>query len=242
MNLIAQLNEWYELDEHNQIIHTLEGMPEKELTFELKGHLGRAYNNDSAYDKALKILLSESEKGAEDALWNFRVGYAYYCQYKQDKALPYFKKSALLGDNTAKSWVNSCEKDLESASSLTSNMFLNNMDTNNFNESIKPFFWVEHGKSVSVCLNVGQYKIEIFQSREEEGFEGNGYDWGSLATVFLEEQKPELREVVKLDPEGSMFCAYSSDADALKKFILSFKEACENDSLIRDLFSRAELD
>ena len=68
----------------------------------------------------------------------------------------------------------------------------NNMDTNNFNELIKPFFWIEHENSVSVCLNVGEYKAEIFQAREDEGFEGNGYDWGALAKVFLEEQKTEL--------------------------------------------------
>ena len=116
------------------------------------------------------------------------------------------------------------------------------MDTNNFEELIKPFFWVEHGNSVSVCLNAGEYKTEIFQLREDEGFEGNGYDWGSLAKVFLEEQKPELTEVVKFDPEAGMFCAYSSDTDALKNFIITFKEACENETLIQDLFSRAELD
>lgn len=116
------------------------------------------------------------------------------------------------------------------------------MDTNNFEQSIKPFFWVEHKKSVSVCLNVGEYKAEIFQAREEEGFEGNGYDWGSLAKVFLEEQKPELIEIVKFDPEADMFCAYSSNADALKTFIIAFKEACENETLIQNLFSRAELD
>lgn len=39
-----------------------------------------------------------------------------------------------------------------------------------------------------------------------------------------------------------MFCAYSSDSEALKEFIVSFKEACENEKLILDLFSRAELD
>ena len=32
MNLIEQLNIWYEADEHKQIIHTLEEMPETELT------------------------------------------------------------------------------------------------------------------------------------------------------------------------------------------------------------------
>lgn len=117
----------------------------------------------------------------------------------------------------------------------------NNMDTNNFKELIKPFFWVEHENNVSVCLNTGEYKTEIFQTREDEGFEGNGYDWGSLAIVFLEEQNPELIDLIKFDLEAGMFCAYSSDSNALKTFIITFKEVCENDTLIQDLFSRAEL-
>ncbi len=39
-----------------------------------------------------------------------------------------------------------------------------------------------------------------------------------------------------------MFTAYSSDQEVLKAFILAFKQACEDDQLILDLFSRAELD
>jgi hypothetical protein len=116
------------------------------------------------------------------------------------------------------------------------------MDTNDFEEKIKPFFWVEHENSVSVCLNAGEYKAEIFQAREDEGFEGNGYDWASLAQVFLEELKPELMDIVQFDPETGMFCAYSDNEEALKTFILSFKNACENETFIQDLFSRAELD
>lgn len=111
-----------------------------------------------------------------------------------------------------------------------------------FEEKIEPFFWVEHENSVSVCLTVGEYKTEIFQSREDEGFEGSGYDWESLARVFIDEQAPELSESIDFDSEGSMFCIYSSDKEALRKFILQFKEACENEELIMDLFSRAELD
>ena len=114
-----------------------------------------------------------------------------------------------------------------------------NMD---FEEQIKPFFWVEHESSCSLCLNVGEYKTEVFEAREDEGFEGNGYDWGSLALVFLEEKMPELIDIVGFDPEGSMFCAYSKDKTALQKFALAFKNACEDDELINDLFSRAELD
>ena len=116
------------------------------------------------------------------------------------------------------------------------------MDTNKFKEQIKPFFWVEHKKSVSVCLNVGEYKDEVFQTRENEGFEGNGYDWVSLARVFLDELKPELVDLVRFDPEADMFCIYSDNKDALKAFITSFKNTCENETLIQDLFSRAELD
>ena len=69
-----------------------------------------------------------------------------------------------------------------------------------------------------------------------------GNEMASLAKVFVEELKPELIETIKFDPEAGMFCAYSSNADALKTFIIAFKEACENEQLVQDLFSRAELD
>ncbi|UTC66577.1 MULTISPECIES: immunity 51 family protein [unclassified Treponema] len=109
-------------------------------------------------------------------------------------------------------------------------------------EKIAPFLWREQENSFSVCLYVGDYKAELFETREDEGFEGNGYDWVSLAKVFLKERKPELIDVVGFDPEADMFCAYSSNESALKTFILSFKETCENDVLIQSLFSKAELD
>ena len=43
------------------------------------------------------------------------------------------------------------------------------MSIDNFKETIEPFFWVEHENSVSVCLDVGVYKAEIFRAREDEG-------------------------------------------------------------------------
>ena len=117
------------------------------------------------------------------------------------------------------------------------------MSNQDFEQKISPFFWVEYEDSVSVCLSdVDTYKNEIFATRADEGFEGNGYDWGSLADVFLQEKHPEWNGVVKFDPEGSMFTAYSSDKDVLKAFTLAFKGACEDNKLILDLFSRAELD
>lgn len=114
--------------------------------------------------------------------------------------------------------------------------------TEQFEKEITPFFWVEHEESASVCLYVGEYLQEVFDTRAEEGFEGNGYDWGSLAQVFLDEKCPDLQEKIGFDPEGSMFCAYSRDKEVLADFILRFKKACEDKPLILDLFSKAELD
>lgn len=107
---------------------------------------------------------------------------------------------------------------------------------------LSPFFWTEHATSASFCLEVGSYLQDLFDSRANEGFEGNGYDWESLARIFLEEKRSDLAEEIDFDSEGSMFCAYSENTIALKDFALSFKQACADSELIADLFSRAELD
>jgi hypothetical protein len=112
-----------------------------------------------------------------------------------------------------------------------------------FKERIKPFQFIEHDSgNVSIILNVGVYKDEIFQTRADEGFVGNGYDWESLAVIFLEEKMPQLENIVHFDPEADMFCAYSDNRESMQKFAIGFKDACEDDAVIRDLFSRAELD
>lgn len=111
-----------------------------------------------------------------------------------------------------------------------------------FYEAIKPFFWVNHEGSASVCLEAGEYLQEVFDTRADEGFEGGGYGWESLAKVFLEEKCPTLLEQIHFDSEAGMFCAYSKDTDALKEFICQLKAACEDRDFILDLFTRAELD
>ncbi|MBS6475726.1 MAG: hypothetical protein KH354_07085 [Clostridiales bacterium] len=112
-----------------------------------------------------------------------------------------------------------------------------------FNREIAPFFWVKQRAGASVCLSAGNgYLQKIFDTRADEGFIGNGYDWSSLAQVFLDEHCSDLQEKITFDPEADMFCTYSKDKYALADFILQFKKACENESLIADLFSRAEAD
>ena len=122
------------------------------------------------------------------------------------------------------------------------------IDYENINEKIAPFsllVYDEDPKKVRGSLIYypdGEYRQEVFDTREEEGFEGNGYDWASLALVFLEEKMPELSDAIDFDAEGSMFCAYSSKVDALSRFALGLKEFCDDIEAMKDLFSRAELD
>lgn len=113
--------------------------------------------------------------------------------------------------------------------------------TQQFEKEIMPFFLVEDDEITSVCLNVGEYLKDIFDTRANEGFEGNGYDWESLAQVFLSEHRSDLQGKIEFDSESSMFCVYSKDKSVLLDFILNFKKACDDKSFVLDLFSRAEL-
>ena len=112
----------------------------------------------------------------------------------------------------------------------------------NIAEKIKPFLIVTHESSTSLILTVGEYKVEVFAERANEGFEGNGYDWASLAQVFLQEKLPELDKKIRFDPEGDMFCAYSENKEAIETFAIRFHAMCEDTQQIRDFFSRAEID
>jgi len=113
--------------------------------------------------------------------------------------------------------------------------------------SIAPFHWLKRDDDIAtVWMEAGEYKAEIFQSREDEGFLGNGYDWGSLIQVFLQERYSALQENIELDPEAGMIsvtCHAKENArKMLYEFIRAFIAACEDDAVIADLFSRAEID
>lgn len=63
-----------------------------------------------------------------------------------------------------------------------------------------------------------------------------------MQLLSLEGKTPELAEHIRFDPEGGMFCVYSSNREALVSFSLAFKAACEDHNLISDLLTRTELD
>jgi len=110
-----------------------------------------------------------------------------------------------------------------------------------FTKQIAPFNWIDHeDASASVTLYASdKYKKKLFKTRKREGFKGSGYDWESLAQAFIQTKMPELRQIIFFDSEYLMFCACASDTGALKRFITLFRETCENEKEIAEIFSRA---
>lgn len=117
---------------------------------------------------------------------------------------------------------------------------------NEINQIIQPFKFIEYetdvGKGYSVILNVGEYKNHIFEMRKNDGFEGGGYDWASLASAFLDLYLSHLAQCVNFDPEADMFSAHSADKAVLVTFITQFHEFCENEPKMIELFNTIEID
>ena len=86
---------------HNQgkiqeIIDIINSLPEEDLNYDILGKLARAYNNNSQCEEGLKVLLSLKDKGEENSLWNFRVGYSYYYSEKAKEHPEYLEEAKKL--------------------------------------------------------------------------------------------------------------------------------------------------
>ena len=104
-----------------------------------------------------------------------------------------------------------------------------------------PFIFVEGEKSCSLLLtgNPMAEKCPIFE--ELEGWLGNGYDWASVARTLVEEELPGLEGAVSFDPEADMFVAYGP-REAILRLGRAMQAVFHDDSRLRDLLSRSELD
>ena len=104
-----------------------------------------------------------------------------------------------------------------------------------------PFIFMESERSCSLRLSDGRMveKCPIFE--ELEGWLGNGYDWASVARTVIAEQLPQVQGAVSFDPEAGMFAAYGPRA-AIQALAAIMAAVFHDDSRLRDLLSRSELD
>lgn len=120
MELLEQCQQWFEQDEAQKVIDTLEAIPTGERTPELDSELAKAYiaiaemGDREPFEKALELLAPHEEYFAEDHCWNYRIASAYYYLDEEGPALRYFEKAleARPGDNDTQEYIDDCRRRL----------------------------------------------------------------------------------------------------------------------------------
>ena len=120
MDLLKQCQQWFEQDEAQKVIDTLEAIPAEERTPELDSELAKAYiavahiGEREPFEKALELLAPHEEYFAEDHCWNYRIASAYYFLDEEGTALRYFEKAlkARPGDKDTQEYINDCRRRL----------------------------------------------------------------------------------------------------------------------------------
>ncbi|MDR2861874.1 MAG: hypothetical protein LBV07_04945, partial [Syntrophobacterales bacterium] len=94
-----RLQQLHEVDAHGEIIKIIEALPDDKRDFDLTNLYARALNNTGQEEKTLEVLESVREKGENDALWNWRYGYALYYTGRKAESIPCLEKAIALGDD-----------------------------------------------------------------------------------------------------------------------------------------------
>ena len=116
MDLLKQCQQWFEQDEAQKVIDTLEAIPAEERTPELDSELAKAYiavahiGEREPFEKALELLAPHEEHFAEDHCWNYRIASAYYFLDEEGPALRYFERAlnARPGDKDTQEYIDDC--------------------------------------------------------------------------------------------------------------------------------------
>lgn len=121
MDLQQQLEQWHENNQYDAIIETITAIPKAKRDFNLINHLGRALNNVKKYEEAIAVLQTAAEAGRQDALWNYRVGWAYAHRLGLGvqklswlrQAIQYYRRALELGYIHAEEKVAVCQRKIE---------------------------------------------------------------------------------------------------------------------------------
>ena len=120
MELLEQCQQWFEQDEAQKVIDTLEAIPAGERPPELDSELAKAYiaiaemGDREPFEKALELLAPHETYFAGDHCWNYRIASAYYYLDEEGPALRYFEKAlkARPGDNDTQEYIDDCRRRL----------------------------------------------------------------------------------------------------------------------------------
>jgi len=108
---MADQNRW------NEIAELIEAIPEAELDWDIIGWYIRALNNSGQAEKAIEVALKYAEQGKDDAMWHYRLGYAYWWLDRFEEAEPILLRAKELaaGNTDLIEWLDEliCKNDDE---------------------------------------------------------------------------------------------------------------------------------
>lgn len=181
--LYSQIEGFHKEEKHQQIIELIRGTEGFTQDYELVGMLARAHNNVDEYTEAIALLEGIAQEGKGDALWHYRLGYAYYyggeAEGEMEKALELFQGAYELGDTESLGMIGLVKANLE----------------------------MELSEEEEVALNelVGEYDGEpplVYSEEEMEAIETHTSTWfGAHESVFHELVSPDLHiDLLLIEP------------------------------------------
>ena len=131
-DLFEKLEQWNDADEYTRCIEAIEAVPKEQWDYRITYALARALENyaiigdhdqgtpkwkgDKALHRAIDLLESVREEGADKAEWNMRMAYGYQYLYAQEeRAIPYAQRWAELdpSDENARMVIQECQDEIE---------------------------------------------------------------------------------------------------------------------------------
>ncbi len=75
---------------------------------------------------------------------------------------------------------------------------------------------------------------------EAKGFMGDGCTWHGIVEAMIRTKHAEFAAQISYDPESSMFCARSSNLDALRCVVASIREALADPNVLKEAIRNAD--
>lgn len=111
LNGLAQAEQWQD------IVDLIEAIPEEARDLDLIGRYVRALNNSEQAEWAIEVSLKYQALGENDALWHYRLGYAYWYLDRFAEALGYLRRGRELAAQDAETagYIDELLIDIEAA-------------------------------------------------------------------------------------------------------------------------------
>ncbi len=185
MDLILEdINKWNREGKYEKIIDTLS--KQENLSYDLRGKLISAFNNNEDYLLAYNMLDLISDQGSNDPVWYFRKGFAAYYLEKYEEARVCFSTvlEYLPGNEDALEFLADCHKNIQVNTQLQMDATTSIED---FELKVEDFTIIasEIMVRLAYCADTREVSVEYFHYRLKNITEENRYNVICTALEYI---------------------------------------------------------